>query len=150
MCFVSGRLRKIKTKGSGLVSGVSWQTVGIMAALIAGHGAVILLAVKSMLENSKTHTDDKFTTLDKKISEEYAQLNDKISITNSESSRIERQLLEFQADLPKEYVRRDDWIRFSSVIDAKQDSLGAEVRTLSVQMQQVVDNIKTVKDDDNE
>lgn len=112
------------------MSGVSWQMAGVLTALIVGHGAVILLAVKTMLNNSKTHTDSKFEDLDKKI-----------TTTNSESLRIERKLLTFQADLPKEYVRRDDWIRFSSVIDAKQDTISAEVRMLNGQMQQIANNM---------
>ena len=36
---------------------------------------------------------------------------------------MEKDLLKLQAELPREYVRREDWIRFSSSIDAKLDHL---------------------------
>lgn len=110
---------------------VSWQTVAVLATLIVANGAIVLFAVKTMLNDSKIHTDEKFN-----------ELEEKISGISTESIKIERQLLTFKADLPKEYVMRNDWIRFSSVIDAKQDGLGAEVRTLSVQIQLIIDRMK--------
>lgn len=37
--------------------------------------------------------------------------------------RMEREFLEFKATLPLEYVRRDDFIRSQTVIEAKLDAL---------------------------
>ena len=34
-----------------------------------------------------------------------------------------------EAQLPLEYVRREDWIRFSSTLDAKLDAMRSELRT---------------------
>ena len=36
---------------------------------------------------------------------------------------IERALFEFRASMPLEYVRREDWIRFSGSLDAKLDAV---------------------------
>src|SRR6202011_1411670 len=44
------------------------------------------------------------------------------------SHEIERQMLKLKAQLPLEYVRREDWIRFSSTLDAKLDAMRAELR----------------------
>ena len=47
------------------------------------------------------------------------------------SSRVEavaRELYELRAQLPIEYVRREDWIRFSGTLDAKLDALREEMR----------------------
>ncbi|HEY1851561.1 MAG TPA: hypothetical protein VGG60_11095 [Candidatus Binataceae bacterium] len=41
---------------------------------------------------------------------------------------IERELLQLKATLPVEYVRREDWIRFSNTLEAKIDAMRAEVR----------------------
>jgi hypothetical protein len=41
---------------------------------------------------------------------------------------IERGLFELRAALPLEYVRREDWIRFSGTLDAKLDAMREEVR----------------------
>jgi hypothetical protein len=37
-------------------------------------------------------------------------------------------MLKLKAQLPLEYVRREDWIRFSSTLDAKLDAMRAELR----------------------
>jgi hypothetical protein len=47
--------------------------------------------------------------------------------------RLEREFLTFKAQLPDSYVRRDDYIRGQTVIEAKLDALAAgqsELRTL--------------------
>ena len=36
--------------------------------------------------------------------------------------------MRLKAQLPLEYVRREDWIRFSSTLDAKLDAMRAELR----------------------
>jgi hypothetical protein len=43
-------------------------------------------------------------------------------------SGIERGLYELRASLPLEYVRREDWIRFSGTLDAKLDAMREEMR----------------------
>lgn len=44
-----------------------------------------------------------------------------------EWSRIEREMLKWQADVPSLYVRREDYIRGQSTIEAKLDSLAARL-----------------------
>jgi hypothetical protein len=47
----------------------------------------------------------------------------------SEFSReLERELLQLKAQLPVDYVRREDWIRFGNTLEAKLDALRAEMR----------------------
>lgn len=41
---------------------------------------------------------------------------------------VERGLFELRASLPLEYVRREDWIRFSGTLDAKLDAMRTEMR----------------------
>jgi hypothetical protein len=48
-----------------------------------------------------------------------------------DSSRVddlEKQLTDLRVNLPLEYVRREDWIRFSGTLDAKLDAMREEVR----------------------
>jgi hypothetical protein len=44
------------------------------------------------------------------------------------SHELERELLKLRAQLPVEYVRREDWVRFSNTLEAKLDAMRAEVR----------------------
>ncbi len=41
---------------------------------------------------------------------------------------VERAVFELRASLPLEYVRREDWIRFSGSLDAKLDAMREEMR----------------------
>jgi hypothetical protein len=41
---------------------------------------------------------------------------------------LETKLLELRAELPMEYVRREDWIRISNTLEAKLDAMRAEMR----------------------
>lgn len=43
---------------------------------------------------------------------------------------IHERISQIQAMLPTEYVRREDWIRLSTVIDAKMDSLGDKLDSM--------------------
>lgn len=56
---------------------------------------------------------------------------DSIERTNREEAgnwqRIERELMAFKAELPMNYVRRDDDIRSKSVIEAKIDGLAVKI-----------------------
>ena len=41
---------------------------------------------------------------------------------------VEKNLIELRVNLPLEYVRREDWIRFGGTLDAKLDSMRDEMR----------------------
>jgi len=52
--------------------------------------------------------------------------------------RVERELLMLKADLPLHYVRREDYIRGQSVMEAKQDALYSRIELLQNQIQAVI------------
>jgi hypothetical protein len=47
---------------------------------------------------------------------------------SSRVDELEKQMVELRVNLPLEYVRREDWIRFSGTLDAKLDAMREEVR----------------------
>ena len=49
---------------------------------------------------------------------------------------VERELLRLKAQLPMDYVRREDWIRFSNTLEAKLDALRAEGRAEIVELRE--------------
>lgn len=51
------------------------------------------------------------------------QLSERQDTAAKELQQLERAFLKFQADLPLHYVRREDWVRNQSVIEAKLDGL---------------------------
>jgi len=47
---------------------------------------------------------------------------------SSHVEELERLLVELRVNLPLEYVRREDWIRFGGTLDAKLDAMRDEMR----------------------
>ena len=53
--------------------------------------------------------------------------------TESEGwKRIERELLDLRAELPVQYVRREDYVRGQTVIESKLDSLYSKLETIQL------------------
>ncbi|WP_374607128.1 hypothetical protein [Thermomonas sp.] len=46
---------------------------------------------------------------------------------------LERDFLRHLADLPVHYVRREDWVRGQTVIEAKLDAIASEVKVVQIQ-----------------
>jgi len=66
--------------------------------------------------------------LDAQRTELGSRINDLKRNGSDFSHLLERELLQLKATLPVEYVRREDWIRFSNTLEAKIDAMRAEVR----------------------
>jgi hypothetical protein len=58
----------------------------------------------------------------------FERYHDAIVHETTRWDEVERGLFELRAALPLEYVRREDWIRFSGTLDAKLDAMRDEVR----------------------
>lgn len=71
---------------------------------------------------------------EKSLEHRFKQLNESMgSIKQSQATerdttqRLERELLLFKAELPRDYVRRDDFIRAVGTIEAKMDNMALRV-----------------------
>ncbi len=97
-----------------------WQLVLLLLSFfgcVAAFGKVLLSQVM-------TNVDLRF--------EELAQRLAAIEATGAAEltqwRRVERDLLELKADMPLHYVRREDYIRGQSVIEAKLDGLALRIQ----------------------
>lgn len=63
-------------------------------------------------------------------------------------AHVEKSLLELKADLPREYVRREDHIRYSAVIEAKIDAQASAIQSLSLNVQRALDHPHRRKEKD--
>lgn len=66
------------------------------------------------------------------------EFGDAIKSGNAKMAELEKDLLRLQADLPRHYVQREDWIRYGSVIDAKQDALRSDVTALGLRLEAAI------------
>lgn len=46
--------------------------------------------------------------------------------------RVERELLQLRADLPLQYVRREDYVRGQTVLEAKMDGLAMKIENMQL------------------
>jgi hypothetical protein len=93
---------------------MSWEAVATFALSFVTLVGLNLGAIRWLLMRDEVE-------LSKRISD--------IKRDGSDFSRnLERELLQLKATLPIEYVRREDWIRFSNTLEAKIDAMRAEMR----------------------
>lgn len=65
---------------------------------------------------------------EKRLNERFAGMEG----ATAKAMDVERQLLELRADLPLHYVRREDYIRGQSVIEAKLDGLAVRIENMQL------------------
>lgn len=85
---------------------MTWEAVATFALVMVTFAGINLSALRSMLERHQRV----------------------LSRDGTRQGEIERMLFELRLSLPLEYVRREDWIRFSATLDAKLDALREELR----------------------
>lgn len=107
-----------------------WHLVTLLVMFLGATAA----AGKLFLGQLQRHLDDRFQAQDLARSENHQALSkrlDGIESTNREEAgqwqRVERELLNLKADMPLHYVRREDYIRGQSVIEAKLDGLATKI-----------------------
>ncbi len=98
-----------------------WQLVGL---LISGLGALIAV-MKFGVSQAQKHQDATHQQLiGRLVGIEQANREE-----SNQWQRMERELLQMKADMPLQYVRREDYIRGQSTIEAKLDVLASKMES---------------------
>ena len=109
-----------------------WQLVGLL-----GSGLGVLVAVmKFGVAQAQKHQDATLTQLLSRLDVMEQATKD----GGSQWQRIERDLLKLQADMPLHYVRREDYIRGQSVIEAKLDAVASKLETAQLRVASIGGN----------
>ncbi|MBG6248251.1 MULTISPECIES: hypothetical protein [Symbiopectobacterium] len=85
-----------------------WQLVGLLLVFLG----FVFAAGKILLAQIELRLNERFGALEQGRSQ-----------SEKGWQRLEREFLEFRADLPVTYVRREDYIRGQTVIEAKLDAV---------------------------
>lgn len=111
-----------------------WQLLGALSGLCAAWLAVLFGAGKLLLNQFESRLDDRFNAQEISRSaaqqhwnNQFAHLEQTAINEAKEWQRIERELMSMKADLPVNYVRREDYIRNQSVIESKLDGLAVRI-----------------------
>ncbi|WP_374351679.1 hypothetical protein [Chitinimonas sp.] len=73
-----------------------------------------------------------FGLYERRVNERFDGVINKLTEEGDGLKRLERDFMNFKADLPIAYVRREDYIRGQSVIEAKLDALYSEVKLVQI------------------
>ena len=103
-----------------------WQLVGL---LLTGVGTLIGV-MRFGVAQAQKHQDATHAQLLARL--DAMEQADTDSAT--QWGRIEREMLQLKADLPLQYVRREDYIRGQSVIESKLDSIASELKYTQIKI----------------
>jgi hypothetical protein len=113
-----------------------WHLILLLLAffgLVGAFGKILLDQIEKRLNErfasqekqraeDQKHWDSKFAALEAAAREE-----------SSQWARVERELLALKADLPREYVRREDYIRNQTILEMKIDKVFGKLELLQIQ-----------------
>ena len=103
-----------------------WQLV----SLLLGFFGAIWAGAKVFFSQNQRSLDVLFEALGKRLD----SLEEHTKADGAQWQRVERELNELKVKMPNEYVRRDDYIRSHSVIEAKLDALAEKSERLLTQV----------------
>lgn len=105
----------------------TWQVITLLLSVIGG----LWGAIKHFITRSEHSLSQNFNITNQKIEEVGKQ-----ALKAQEEIRdLERQFLHFKAEVPQNYVGRDDYIRGQTIIEAKLDAVANQL--LNVHKEQV-------------
>ena len=112
-----------------------WQLLTFLIGLLLSFLSFAFVAGRMLLAQVDQRLAQRFEAMEnareqagKHWDEKFASILEKSQTQGVGLSNLERDFLRFQADLPLQYVRREDYVRGQSVIEAKLDALGRALR----------------------
>lgn len=115
------------------------QLIGWASALLSLFVGVITALVKLLLNQFETRLAERFSNQDKARDAasqhweaNFAKLLQRQDKDAEALQELEKTFLRFQADLPVSYVRREDYVRNQTVIEAKLDALASKLEVIQI------------------
>nr|WP_290619796.1 hypothetical protein [Immundisolibacter sp.] len=90
-----------------------WQTISLAVTLLGAFAGLVKLLLRQV---------------ELRIDERLAQIGQE----SKGWRQVERDVMALRAELPERYVRREDYIRGQTVIEAKLDAINAEVKMVQL------------------
>lgn len=98
----------------------TWQVILFCIALIGGFAGLI----KILFMQFEKNLDNRFKAMGIRF--------DSLELEAKEWVRLEREFLNFKADLPLHYVRREDYVRGQTVLEAKLDAVFTKIENIQL------------------
>lgn len=114
-------LMKMLAGTAVVLSGAAWTL-----------GVIIVKQFTQRLDERQKAQDELRDAREKALDEKFRALESSIRQEGEGWRTVERELLQLKADLPIQYMRREDAIRQEVVIHAKLDALAAKIDALRI------------------
>lgn len=93
-----------------------WQALVMAGAVFVFFTGLLIMLLKALFKQFEERQSTRFT-----------QIEQALVKRDDDFTRLEREWLKHLAELPIQYVRREDYIRGQSVLEAKLDALYSKV-----------------------
>lgn len=117
----------------------SWDGIAVLLTVFSGIVAAMIGTAKVVFGHLNTELDQRFKAQEiarEKGSSALRQiLSEHIAEERANTDQVrnlEREFLTWRADLPLQYVRREDYVRNQTVIEAKLDGLGLRLENIQL------------------
>lgn len=107
-----------------------WQLVSLFAGLLVSFLTFVFVGGRLLLGQIDQRIAARFSSIEQANSVASRHWDEKFAAVQkavSGLSELEREFLRWKADLPLHYVRREDYVRNQTVIEAKLDALYKEM-----------------------
>lgn len=101
-----------------------WQLITMLASFIG----ILLGAGKVLLGQIDRHQTERDARQEANIK----TLLNQLTRQADGNAQLERDFLKFQAELPLQYVRREDYVRNQTVIEAKLDAVALRIENMNL------------------
>lgn len=115
------------------------QLIGWAAGLLSLFATVVTGLVKLLLNQFEKRLGDRFAAQDsarqaatKHWEDNFAKVLERQDKDADAVQQLERSFLRFQAELPIQYVRREDWVRNQTIIEAKIDAVFSKLEVIQL------------------
>lgn len=111
-----------------------WQLLTFLVGLLLSFLTFAFVAGRMLLSQVDRRLDQRFEAMEQARATGAKHWDEKFAALLEQNKReaegwqsLEREFLRFQADLPLQYVRREDYIRNQTVIEAKIDAVALRI-----------------------
>lgn len=115
------------------------EAVGWALTLLGIFSSLMFGLVKLLLAQFEKRLADRFASQDlarqaatKHWEENFAKVLERQDKDADAVQQLERTFLRFQAELPLQYVRREDWVRNQTIIEAKIDAVFSKLEVILI------------------
>lgn len=103
-----------------MMQGVTWEAVGIAMTVLIALFTLLVGVIKWLLDRYADAIKSQIELMSKQIAAQAGEV-----------TRLDKEILKLRNEMVRDFISRDDHIRYETVINAKVDAIGTKIEHLS-------------------